>query len=69
MKNSGSYIASGETPCVICAYGKTPGIALKKLGKMIDKMIKEDQNTIVLSTNSSYDEYGIFNINATLSTF
>lgn len=69
MKNSGSYIASGESPYVVCAYGKTPGVALKKLGKMIDKMIKEDENTIVLSTNSSYDEDGIFNINATLSTF
>lgn len=69
MKNSGAYIASGETPYVVCAYGKTPGLALKKLGKIIDSMIKEDKDTIVLSTNSSYDEDGIFNINATLSTF
>jgi len=69
MKSSGSYIASGEKPYVVCAYGKTPGVALKKLGKVIDKMILLDETVIVLSTNSSYDEDGIFNINATLSTF
>lgn len=69
MKNSGAYTALGEKPIVICAYGSTPSIALKKLAKLIDKMTKIDDTTTVLSTNCSYDEDGIFNINATVSTF
>lgn len=67
MNNNVAYVAFGETPFVICAYGDTPGKSLKKMAKLIDKMIKEDDSTTVLSLNSSYDEDGIFVATATLS--
>lgn len=67
MSNNVAYIASGEKPFIICAYGDTPGKALKKMAKLIDQIIKDDDTTAVLSLNSTYDEDGIFVATATLS--
>jgi hypothetical protein len=67
MSNNKAYIAFGERPYIVCSYGDTPGKALKKMAKLIDKKVKEDDTTIVLSLNSSYDEDGIFVATATLS--
>lgn len=67
MSNNAAYIASGEKPFIICAYGDTPGKALKKMAKLIDQIIKDDDTTAVLSLNSTYDEDGIFVATATLS--
>ena len=67
MSNNKAYIASGERPYIVCAYGDTPGKALKKMAKVIDKKVKEDDTTTVLSLNSSYDEDGTFLATATLS--
>jgi hypothetical protein len=67
MSKNNAYIAFGERPYVVCSYGDTPGKALKKMAKLIDKKVKEDDSTIVLSLNSSYDENGIFVATATLS--
>ncbi len=69
MSNNKAYIASGERAYVVCAYGATPGKALKKMAKLIDKKVKEDDTTIVLSLNSSYDEDYVFVATATLSNF
>lgn len=65
--NNNAYIATGENPFIICVYGDTPGKSLKKMAKLIDKKIKEDDTTVILSLNSSYDEDGIFLATATLS--
>jgi hypothetical protein len=67
MKNNYAYTAWAENPFVVCAYGQTPNKALKKLGRLIDAYLDEDENTLVLGINCHYDEDGIFNINATLS--
>jgi predicted glutamine amidotransferase len=64
---SGAYLALGERPFIICAYGDNPGSVLKKMARLINKKIKEDDTTTVLSLNSSYDEDGIFVATATLS--
>jgi hypothetical protein len=66
MKNN-AYLAYGEDPILLCAYGKTPGKAMKELGKLIDKFLKKDDSYLVLGMNSSYDEDGAFCMNATIS--
>jgi hypothetical protein len=66
MKNN-AYIAYGENPIVLCSYGVTPGRAMKKMGKLIDSYVGEDEETIVLGVNCSYDEDGTFCMNVTLS--
>jgi len=69
MKKNHAYLAWGESPFVVCSWGETPGKALRKLGRLIDQQVKEDESVIVLSTNCHYDEDGVFNANATLSRF
>jgi len=69
MSINKAYVAFGERPYVVCSYGDTPGKALKKMAKLIDKKVKEDDTTIVLSLNSSYDEDCVFVATATLSNF
>jgi hypothetical protein len=66
MKN-GAYVASGETPIVLCAYGVTPGKAMRKMAKLIDKHVKHYDDCIILGFNSHYDEDGTFCMNATIS--
>jgi hypothetical protein len=68
MKNN-AYVAYGEDPVLVCSYGKTPGKAMKELGKLIDKHIKQNEDYLVLGMNSSYDEDGVFCMNATISTW
>jgi hypothetical protein len=65
--NSTAYIASGEAAFIVCGYGDTVGSALKKTGKLIDKLMVENPDVLVLSVNSAYDEDGTFCITATLS--
>jgi hypothetical protein len=66
MKNN-AYTAYGENPLVLCSYGTTPGKAMKEMGKLVDKYIKESEDSLVLGMNSMYDEDGIFCMNVTLS--
>jgi hypothetical protein len=66
MKNN-AYVAHGELPIVLCAYGETPGKAMKKMAKLIDKYLSKDDSYLVLGMNSDYDENGIFCMNATIS--
>jgi hypothetical protein len=66
MKNN-AYVAFGETPIVLCSYGTTPGKAMKKMTKLIDKYINENEDCVVLGLNSHYDEDGTFCMNATIS--
>jgi hypothetical protein len=68
MKNN-SYEASGESPIVLCAYGKTPGKAMKEMGKLVDRYIKKDESVLILGMNSSYDEDGFFCMNVTISSW
>lgn len=68
MKNN-SYEASGESPIVLCSYGKTPGKAMKEMGKLVDRYIKKDESVLILGTNSSYDEDGVFCMNVTISSW
>jgi len=64
---SNAYEASGEETILLCAYGKTPGKAMKSMGKLIDKYVKVDDTYLVLGMNSSYDDDGVFCMNVTLS--
>lgn len=68
MKNY-AYTAYGENPILLCSYGKTPGRAMKEMGKLIDKYLKKDEGYLVLGMNSSYDDDGIFCMNATISSW
>ena len=67
MKNTGAYTAHGEMPLVLCSYGKTPGKAFKAMGKLVDEYLVEDNDYLILSVNSMYDDDGVFNLNVTLS--
>jgi len=67
--NKYAYEAHGENPLVLCSYGSTPGRAMKAMGKLIDKHIKKNESTLVLSINSMYDEDGVFCMNATISSW
>jgi hypothetical protein len=66
MKND-AYVAHGESPILLCAHGETPGKAMKKMAKLIDKHLKEDDGYLVLGMNSDYDSDGVFAMNVTLS--
>jgi hypothetical protein len=66
MKNN-AYEATGENPILLCSYGKTPGKAMKAMGKLIDKHLNEDDSHLVLGMNSMYDENGVFCMNVTIS--
>jgi hypothetical protein len=68
MKNN-AYVAHGEEPILLCASGKTPGKAMRELGKLIDKHINKDDSYLVLGMNSSYDDDGVFCMNATISSW
>jgi len=66
MKNN-AYVASGEQTLLLCSYGKTPGKAMKAMGKLIDRHLRDDDSYLVLGTNSMYDEDGVFCMNVTIS--
>jgi hypothetical protein len=66
MKNN-AYVAHGELPILLCAYGETPGKAMRKMAKLIDKHLSEDDSNLILGMNSGYDEDGVFCMNVTLS--
>jgi len=68
MSNN-AYEAYGENPLVLCSHGSTPGKAMKAMGKLIDKHIKKNEDTLVLSINSMYDDDGVFCMNATISSW
>jgi hypothetical protein len=68
MKNY-AYVAHGELPIVLCAYGETPGKAMKKMAKLIDKHLNQDDSHLVLGMNSGYDDDGVFCMNVTLSSW
>lgn len=68
MKNN-AYVASGEQTELLCSYGKTPGKAMKAMGKLIDKYLDKDDSYLVLGINSMYDDDGIFCMNATISSW
>jgi hypothetical protein len=64
---SGAYEAIGEQAVLLCSYGKTPGKAMKAMGKLVDSYLKDDDSYLVLGTNSMYDEDGVFCMNVTIS--
>jgi hypothetical protein len=68
MKNN-AYVAHGEETFLLCSSGKTPGKAMKDMGKLIDKYIQVDDTYLVLGINSGYDDDGVFCMNATLSSW
>lgn len=67
MKNSKyAYVAFGEQPTLVCAYGKTTKDALKQLAKMLDKAMDED--TLLMGINVHLDDDGYQHLTATIST-
>lgn len=66
MKSKHAYVAFGEQPLLICAYGKTAKDALKQLSKLLDKVM--DDETILMGINVSLDEEGYQHLTATIST-
>lgn len=69
MKKNDAYTASGEFPILLCSYGRTPGKAMKEMGKLVDKYLKQDDSCLVLGMNSTYDDDGYFCMNATISSW
>lgn len=67
MSNSYAYVAHGEDPLVLCAYGETPGKAMKKMAKLVDSYVKNNDENLVLGMNSHYDDDGTFCMNVTIS--
>jgi len=67
-KKNVAYVATNEITTLLCAYGVSPGKALREIGKLIDKAIDIDEFVMVTGMNVSYDEDGIFCANATIST-
>ena len=67
MKNGKyAYVAFGEQPTLVCAYGKTTKEALKELAKMLDKVMDED--TLLIGINVHLDDDGYRHLTATIST-
>lgn len=67
MKNNKhAYVAFGEQPTLVCAYGKTTKDALKQLSKMLDKVMDED--TLLMGINVHLDDDGYQHLTATIST-
>lgn len=67
MKNGKyAYVAFGEQPTLVCAYGKTTKEALKELAKMLDKVMDED--TLLMGINVHLDDDGYQHLTATIST-
>ncbi len=67
MKNDKfAYVAFGEQPTLVCAYGKTTKDALKQLAKLVDKVMDED--SILIGINAHLDDDGYQYLTATVST-
>ena len=65
---SNAYVATGEYAQLICANDKSPTKALKKIGKLIEKLSSSDQNMMLSAINVGYDDDGYYNITAIVST-
>lgn len=66
MKDKFAYVAFGEYPTMVCAYGKTTKDALKQLAKLLDKVMDED--SILMGINVNLDDDGYQRLTATIST-
>lgn len=66
MKNKYAYVAFGEYPTLVCAYGKTTKDALKQLAKKLDEIMDED--TILMGINVNLDDDGYQHLTASIST-
>jgi hypothetical protein len=66
---SDAYIAHGEYTTLLCSYGDTPGKAMRKMAKLIDRNFNEDEGHLVLGINSGYDDDGAFCMNVTVSSW
>ena len=66
MKDKFAYVAFGEYPTMVCAYGKTTKDALKQLAKLLDKVMDED--SILMGINVNLDDDGYQHLTATIST-
>jgi hypothetical protein len=66
MSKAGAYTATGENPIVLCSYGKTPGKAMKAMGKLVDEYLKRNETFLVLGINSTYED-DEFCLNVTIS--
>lgn len=65
---SRAYIATGEYAQLICAYDQSPVKALKKIAKLIDHMLYDNDALMLSSVNVHFDDDGYYNITATVST-
>ena len=66
MKDKFAYVAFGEYPAMVCAYGKTTKDALRQLAKLLDKVMDED--SILMGINVNLDDDGYQHLTATIST-
>lgn len=66
MKNKYAYVAFGEHPTLVCAYGKTTKDALKQLAKKLDEIM--DDETILMGINVNLDDDGYQHLTASIST-
>lgn len=67
-KGRGAYVAVGESPVLLCSYGKTPAKALKAMAKLVDEYMDLNENTIVIGMSSMYDDDEFF-MNLTVSSW
>lgn len=63
-----AYIATGEYAQLVCAWDKNPARALKAIAKKVEKMTREDEWAMLTGINVYYDDQGLYNITATVST-
>lgn len=63
-----AYVATGEYAQLICAYDQSPVKALKKIAKLIDKMLDNNETLMLSSVNVHFDDDGYYNVTATVST-
>lgn len=69
FNKSKSWVASGEDALLVCAYGPTPGKALKKIGKLIDSMLEQNNTLLLQGVNVTYDDDDVVIVNATVTTW
>lgn len=63
-----AYVATAEYAQLVCASDKNPSKSLKKIAKFIDEMQGDDERFMLTGINVGYDDDGVYNITATVST-
>lgn len=65
---SKAYVATGEYVQLVCAYDKNPSKALKKIAKVVDTMMNDNDLTMLSGINIGYDDDGTYSVTAFVST-